>query len=83
MLRPPRVQKLSAAKQRRLDELLNKNSEGTITDQERRMLEKLVGEAEQLMVENAQRLATFSQKSRPARSAVPVTIWLQPQSAER
>ena len=60
MLRPPRVQKLSAAKQRRLDELLDKNSEGTITDQERQTLEKLVGEAEQLMVENAQRLAVCS-----------------------
>ena len=70
MLRPPRVQKLSAAKRRRLDELLNKNSEGAITDQERRTLETLVGEAEQLMVENAQRLATFSQKSRLERSAV-------------
>ena len=68
MLRPPRVQKLSIAKQRRLDELLNKNSEGAITDQERLTLEKLVGEAERLMVENAQRLATFSQMSRLERS---------------
>lgn len=56
MLRPPRVQKLSAAKQWRLDELLNKNSESTISDQERRSLEELVGEAEQLMVENAHRI---------------------------
>ena len=83
MRSPPQVQKLSAAKQRRLDELLNKNSEGTITEHERRTLEKLVGEAEQLMVKKSQRLARFSEKSRPERSAVPVTIWLQPQSVER
>lgn len=83
MRRPPRVQKLSAVKQRRMDELLDKNREGTITDQERRTLEKLVGEAEQLMVKNARRLAQFSTKSQPERSAVPVTIWLQPQPVER
>ena len=56
MLRPSRVQKLSAAKQRQLDKLLNKNSEGAITDQERQTLETLVGEPEQLMVRNAQQL---------------------------
>lgn len=83
MRRPPRVQKLSAVKQRRMDELLDRNREGTITDLKRRTLEKLVGEAEQLMVKNAQRLAQFSAKSQPERLAVPVTIWLQPQPAER
>lgn len=54
---PPRLMKFSSAKQRRLDELLEKNSAGTITQKERVTLERLVTEAEELIVANAKRLA--------------------------
>ncbi len=47
---PPKVKTFSAAKQRQLDELLEKNSEGTITPPGKPRLKKLVAEAEQLMV---------------------------------
>jgi hypothetical protein len=56
----PRIERFPAAKQRRLDELLEKNSEGTITPRERARLEQLVAEAEKLMVGNARRLAEFA-----------------------
>jgi hypothetical protein len=81
---PPRLEKFPAHKQRRLDQLLEKNSERTITHKEKAKLEQLVAEAEQLMVANARRLAAFSQ-SQPVRApagAVPVTIWVQPGHAE-
>ena len=82
---PPKFQKFPAAKQRRLDQLLEKNREGTITRQEKAALEQLVAEAEQLMVANARQLAKFSQGEavRAPADAVPVTIWVQPQHAER
>ncbi len=57
---PPMVKEFSATNQRRLDELLEKNSEGTITPAEKVRLQQLVAEAEQLMVANAQLLARFS-----------------------
>lgn len=81
---PPKPKKFPAAKQRRLDELLEKNSEGTITPAEKSRLEQLVAEAERLMVANARRLAEFS-KSETAGSpagAVPVTVWVKPEHAE-
>jgi len=53
---PPKVRKFPASKQRRLDQLLHKNSQGTITASERESLVQLVTEAEQLMIENAKRL---------------------------
>ncbi len=58
---PPKLKKFAAAKQRQLDELLDKNSEGTITPAEKARLERLVSEAERLTVENTKRLAAFSQ----------------------
>jgi hypothetical protein len=58
---PPKLERFSTAKQRRLDHLLEKNSEGTITDKEKVKLNQLVAEAEDLMVRNARRLAEFSQ----------------------
>ena len=82
---PPKLKKLPDAKQRRLDELLEKNSEGTITPGEKAKLQKLVAEAEQVMVANAKRLAEFSEgegANAPA-GAVPVTVWVKPQHAER
>jgi hypothetical protein len=81
---PPKIQKLPPVKQRRLDQLLEKNSEGTITAKEREKLEQLVAEAEQLMVANGKRLAEFAEREsvRPA-PAVPVTVWVQPKHAEQ
>ena len=66
---PPKVKEFSATKQRRLDELLEKNSEGTITPAEKAQLEQLVTEAEQLMVANGQLLARFSQREAAAQPA--------------
>jgi hypothetical protein len=81
---PPRLTKLAAAKQRRLDSLLEKYAEGTITEKEKVLLDSLVGEAEQIMVENGRRLAKFakSQAPAPSVSAVPVTVWVDPQIAQ-
>jgi uncharacterized membrane-anchored protein len=82
---PPKLAKFPAAKQRRLDRLLEKNSEGTITTVERAKLEQLVAEAEKLMVANAKRLVDFSsrQAQRPPKGAVPVTVWIQPESTRQ
>jgi hypothetical protein len=82
---PPKIKEFSAAKQRRLDELLEKNSEGTIAPAEKARLEQLVAEAEQLMVANAQLLARFSQSEAAAQpaGAVPVTVWVTPEPTGR
>jgi hypothetical protein len=76
---PPRIEKLPAAKQRRLDALLDKNSEGTITPKEKERLEQLVVEAERLMVANTKRLARFARGNgkRAIPNGVPVTVWVQ------
>ena len=81
---PPKPRKFPAAKQRRLDELLEKNSEGTITLAEKMRLERLVAEAEQFMVANAKRLAEFckSDAANAPAGAVPVTVWVKPEHAE-
>jgi hypothetical protein len=52
----PSLVQFPAAKQRRIDELLDKNAEGTITLIERTEVQELVAEAERLMVENGQRI---------------------------
>jgi hypothetical protein len=82
---PPKLARFPAAKQRRLDQLLEKNSEGTITGKEKAKLTQLVAEAEALMVANARRLADFAQReaARVPTDAVPVTVWVQPQPGER
>jgi hypothetical protein len=82
---PPKVRKLAPAKQQRLDVLLEKNAEGTITEKEKQALESLVAEAEKLMVANSQRLAEFarSQSPQPPATAVPVTVWVNPELAGR
>jgi hypothetical protein len=79
------VKEFSPTKQRRIDELLEKNSEGTITPAEKARLEQLVAEAEQLMVANAQLLARFSQSEAAAQpaGAVPVTVWVTPEHTRR
>lgn len=81
---PPKPKKFPAAKQRRLDELLEKDSAGNITGKEKARLEQLVAEAEQLMVANAKLLAQFSQTQDCGASAgaVPVTVWVRPEYAE-
>jgi hypothetical protein len=80
---PPELEQFPAAKQRLLDELLDKNSEGTINPQQKARLEKLVAEAERLMVANAKKLAKFARAAGKRTGAVPVTVWVQPQPAER
>ena len=76
---PPKLQRFSSVKQRRLDQLLEKNSEGTIGDKEKAALEGLVAEAQELMIANARRLVRFSKKEkpRPPAGAVPVTVWVR------
>ena len=74
------IEQFPAAKQRRLDQLLDKNSEGTITAAEKAKLEVLVAEAEQLMVVNAQRMAEFARQNGNCgpKGGTPVTVWVQP-----
>jgi hypothetical protein len=51
------LRRLSPVKQRRLNQLMSKNSRGTITAAERTELEKLVQAAQELAYSNAQQLA--------------------------
>ena len=81
---PPKLRKFPAAKQRRMDELLDKNREGVITASERTRLEQLVAEAEQLTASNARLLERFAHRDtvdHPS-GGVPVTVWVMPQTAE-
>jgi hypothetical protein len=80
---PLELERFPTAKQRRLDDLLDKNSEGTISPQEKVRLEKLVAEAERLMVANAKKLAKLARGNTKRSGAVPVTVWIQPQAAEQ
>ena len=75
---PPKVQKFPAAKQRQLDQLLEENSEGTITPGEKATLKQLVAEAQELMVANARRLAESSKGEAmcPPAGAVHVAVWV-------
>ena len=79
---PPKVRKFPAAKQRRLDRLLEKNSEGKISPSEKEALVRLVAEAEEWMIANTKRLAEFAKinASSPPAGAIPVTVWVQPQA---
>ena len=80
---PPQPNQLPTEDQQRMHGLLDKNSEGTITPDERAELEGLVEASERLMVNNARRLAEFTQKfSGAPATAVPVTIWVKPEHAE-
>ncbi len=76
---PPRIQKFPTFKQRRLDQLLEKNSNGTIRGKEKADLERLVAEAQELMIANAKLLVRFSKQEmpRPPANAVPVTVWVR------
>lgn len=77
---PPSIRSFPASKQRRMDELLDKNNSGQISAAEERDLRKLVAEAERLMVANAKRLADFAAREgqQPPPQAVPVTVWVKP-----
>lgn len=77
--------KLAESKQLRLDELLGKNSEGSITESEQDELEQLVDEAEQVMVENSKRLASYASAEGGVLpiNAVPVTVWIKPECIEQ
>ena|SRR5882724_13139280 len=81
---PPKIEKFPAAKQRRLDLLLDKNSEGTITPREKGKLQQLVAEAEELVIANARRLADFARSEKPhvPAAAVPVTVWVHPRARQ-
>ena len=81
---PPKLKRFPAAKQRRMDDLLAKNNEGSISAPETRRLETLVREAEQLMVSNAERLAAFAreQEDESPKGSVPVTVWVKAERAE-
>ncbi len=84
MATPPQPKRFSSEKQALLDDLLEQNSEGTISPEDNAVLVELVAEAERLMVENSKRLADFAQSESPAApaSAIPVTVWIKPSSAE-
>ena len=74
---PPKMARMDAVTQDRLDELMGRNTEGKLTLKEHRELERLVEEAERLSLDNARLLAGHSRKSktaalpRPARSRRP------------
>jgi hypothetical protein len=82
---PPILANFPAAKQERLDELLERNAEQSMSPTERTELESLVAEAEALMVANAKLLADFAshQSPPPPAGAVPVTVWIAPQTVDR
>jgi len=82
---PPKLRKLPASRQQRMDELLERNREEAITPAERATLGQLVAEAEQLMVENAKRLAVFHRQEtgEAPPEATPVTVWVKPAPAGR
>ena len=60
---PPRLQRIDADTQARLDELMGKNTEGTLDATERRELDKLGRLVEKLSLENARLLASHGSRS--------------------
>ena len=63
---PPKMARMEAVTQDRLDELMGRNTEGKLTGKEHRELERLVEEAERLSLENARLLAGHGKKSKTA-----------------
>jgi hypothetical protein len=53
-----RLRRLSAARQRRLDQLMTGHNEGRLTADQRKELRGLVRETEEIALDNARRLAT-------------------------
>ena len=52
-----KLRRLAAGKQKRLDTLMAKSNEGSLTNAEKQELQALVREAEAIMLDNARRLA--------------------------
>jgi hypothetical protein len=52
-----KLRRLAARKQRRLDTLMTRSNEGLLTNAEKQELRLLVREAEEIMLDNARRLA--------------------------
>ena len=75
---PPTAKSFADAKQRLMDELLNKHSEQPLSGAELQQLEQLVQEAEALMVENATTMAEYAlnEPNPDSTGAVPVTVWV-------
>ncbi len=61
-----RLRRLSADKQKRLDILMAKNNEGLLTETERKELQALVGEAEEVTLANARLLAAQRHRLAPS-----------------
>ena len=57
-----KLRRLAAAKQKRLDSLMARSNEGTLTTAERQELQGLVRDAEEIMLDNARRLAEQRQR---------------------
>ena len=57
-----KLRRLAAGKQKRLDALMARSNEGTLTKAERQELRALVREAEEIMLDNARRLAEQRQR---------------------
>jgi hypothetical protein len=57
-----KLRRLTAAKQKRLDALMARNNDGRLTDTEMQELRELVREAEEIMLDNARRLAEQRQQ---------------------
>jgi hypothetical protein len=57
-----KLRRLAAAKQKRLDALMAKSNEGTLTNAEKRELRTLVREAEEILLDNARQLADQRQQ---------------------
>jgi hypothetical protein len=57
-----KLRRLSAAKQKRLDALMDQNNEGRLTNSEQRELAALVRDAEEVLLDNARQLAEQRQK---------------------
>ena len=62
---PPKIKTLAPSKQRQLDQLLEKNAEGTISAKDKEKLAALVAEAEELIVANSRQLAEFARSQSP------------------
>ncbi len=68
----PKMARMEAVTQDRLDELMGRNTEGKLTVKERQELERLLAEAERLSLENARLLAGHGKKSKTAARPRPV-----------
>jgi hypothetical protein len=60
-----RLRSLSAAKQNRLDALMDENNEGVLTSAERKELKALVRDAEEIALSNARKLARHRRSLTP------------------